>query len=71
LASIGDEIASGPAFCKWDHAMCDKCTETQAQIAKFRHFLDHPLDPLTKERLTAAVVEMEAKLLGFHPRADK
>ncbi|MET0443944.1 hypothetical protein [Tardiphaga sp.] len=51
--------------------MCDKCTETQAQIAKFRHFLDHPLDPLTKERLTAAVVEMEAKLLGFHPRADK
>ena len=60
-----------PPAANGTHAMCDKCTETQTQIEKFRHFLTHSLDPLTKERLTAAVVEMEAKLLGFHPKADE
>jgi hypothetical protein len=48
-------------------AVCDKCDELDRRILKFRRFLAQPIDPLTTERLTAGITEMQASKAAFHP----
>jgi hypothetical protein len=48
--------------------MCDRCNDLDLQIQKYRRFIAQPIDPLTTERLNAAVAEMEAAKAGLHPR---
>jgi hypothetical protein len=47
--------------------MCDKCDELDERILKFRRFIAQPVDPLTTERLTASVSEMQATKAALHP----
>lgn len=47
--------------------MCEHCDQFDQRIQKFRRFLAQPIDPLTAERLTAAVKELEAARSALHP----
>jgi|APCry1669192522_1035417.scaffolds.fasta_scaffold44284_2 hypothetical protein len=50
--------------------MCSKCLDIDLRVLKFRRFMAEPIDALTKERLTAAVVEMEATKADLHPESS-
>ena len=39
--------------------MCEQCKNLQKQIDQFSRILQYPLDPLTEQRLKAAVAEMD------------
>jgi hypothetical protein len=41
--------------------MCEQCNKIQNQIAQYRRFLNHRFDPLTEERMKAAITELECK----------
>jgi len=42
--------------------MCEACQRAQDQISKYRRFLDRGFDPLTEERMKAAIAELERDL---------
>jgi Cu2+-containing amine oxidase len=46
--------------------MCEQCKNLQKQIDQFNRVLQHPLDPLTEQRLKAAVAEMEKRKAELH-----
>lgn len=41
--------------------MCEQCENLQKQIDQFSRILQHRFDPLTEERLKAALAEMERR----------
>jgi hypothetical protein len=47
--------------------MCDECDQLDQRIIKFKRFIAQPIDPLTTERLTAGVTEMQARKAALHP----
>jgi hypothetical protein len=49
-----------------------KCEEIEQEIQKFRRFIEseQPLDPLTVERLKAAVEEMKTTKAALHPEQE-
>jgi hypothetical protein len=47
--------------------MCHECDRLKQRIRQFERVLT---PSLTTERLAAAVVEMEAKKIAFHPTRD-
>ena len=55
--------------------MCDRCNDLDLQIQKYRRFIAQPIDPLTTERLNAAVAELcigsLLALLRRLPQADR
>jgi hypothetical protein len=46
--------------------MCEQCKNLQKQIDQFNRVLQHQLDPLTEQRLKAAVAEMEKRKAELH-----
>jgi len=46
--------------------MCEQCKNLQKQIDEFSRVLQHQLDPLTEQRLKAAVAEMEKRKAELH-----
>jgi hypothetical protein len=48
--------------------MCKQCDELQKQIAQYQRFLAQNLDPLTNERMKAAVLELEKRRAEVHQR---
>jgi hypothetical protein len=46
--------------------MCEQCKNLQKQIDQFSRILQYPLDPLTEQRLRAAVAEMENRKAELH-----
>ena len=46
--------------------MCEQCNEFQTQIDKYHRFLKQRYDPLTEERMKAAVVELEQRKANLH-----
>ena len=46
--------------------MCEQCKNLQKQIDQFTRILQHPFDPLTVERLKAALAEMERRKAELH-----
>jgi hypothetical protein len=46
--------------------MCDKCENIQKQIDQYNRFLRQRFDPLTEERLRAAVTELEKRKAELH-----
>jgi hypothetical protein len=46
--------------------MCEQCKNLQKQIDQFSRFLQHRFDPLTEERLKAALAEMEKRKAELH-----
>jgi len=46
--------------------MCEQCKNLQKQIDQFRRLLQHRFDPLTEERLKAALAEMETRKVDLH-----
>ncbi len=48
-------------------AMCEKCTELDSRIQKFKRYIVQPFDVLTTERMKLAVEELEAIKAELHP----
>jgi hypothetical protein len=46
--------------------MCEQCKNLQKQIDQFSRLLQNRFDPLTEERLKAAVAEMEKRKADLH-----
>jgi hypothetical protein len=46
--------------------MCDQCIELQRKIDQFSRFIKEPLDPLTVERITAALSGLERQKIEMH-----
>jgi hypothetical protein len=46
--------------------MCGECDDLQKKIDQYRRFLKHRFDPLTEERLKAALAELEERKAGLH-----
>jgi hypothetical protein len=46
--------------------MCEQCEDLQNKIDKYRHFLQHPFDPLTLERIKVAIVDLEQRKAEVH-----
>jgi hypothetical protein len=46
--------------------MCDKCDKFQIQIDRYQRFLTQRYDPLTEQRMKAAVVELEERKVDLH-----
>jgi len=47
--------------------MCEKCTELDSRIQKFKRYIVQPFDVLTTERMKLAVEELEAIKAELHP----
>ena len=47
--------------------MCQQCDHLQERIQNLRRVSAQRFDPLTAERLTAAIAELEAKKAALHP----
>jgi hypothetical protein len=45
-------------------AMCEQCEILQKQIDQYNRFLLHRFDPLTEERLKAALLDLERRKSG-------
>lgn len=41
--------------------MCDLCTEYDKKVAQFQRVLTYPLDQLTKDRIAAALRQIETE----------
>ena len=50
--------------------MCQQCEDLTSKILQFQRTLDQPLDPLTVERLSSAIDEMNAKKVALHPAGN-
>jgi hypothetical protein len=46
--------------------MCKKCDELQKQIAQYERFLNQIFDPLTQERMKAALAELQKRKAELH-----
>jgi hypothetical protein len=46
--------------------MCEQCENLKKQIDQFSRILQHLFDPLTEERLKAALAEMERRKAELH-----
>jgi len=46
--------------------MCERCDELQKQIDRYNRFLHQRFDPLTEERLKAALAELEKRKAELH-----
>jgi hypothetical protein len=47
-------------------AMCEQCEILQKKIDQYSRILLHRFDPLTEERLKAALAEMEKRKAELH-----
>jgi hypothetical protein len=46
--------------------MCEQCKNLQKQIDQYKRLLQHRFDPLTEERLKAALTEKEKRKAELH-----
>jgi hypothetical protein len=49
--------------------MCDKCLYIDKAIHKFSEVARQGFDPLTTDRMKAAIAEMEQRKAALHPMA--
>jgi hypothetical protein len=50
--------------------MCDKCVELDEKIAHYRELALAIADPLTIERISELIKDMEARKAQFHPEPE-
>jgi hypothetical protein len=46
--------------------MCDQCDKLEEKICHYRLFLNQRFDPLTEERIRAAIADLERQKGRFH-----
>lgn len=47
--------------------MCETCTELDEIISHYRRLAAFPFDPLTAERITGVVADLQQKRNAMHP----
>jgi TATA-binding protein-associated factor Taf7 len=46
--------------------MCERCNEIEKKISHYRRFLNQRFDPLTEQRITEAIKELEERKAALH-----